>query len=75
MSILTTLRNFFMRGGAKLGMTKGLNRITDDDRVAIDPSEYVRIQTAKQYYKDDLPPYYYRIRSGIGRCVRSTLPN
>lgn len=67
MSILTTLRNFFMKGGAKLGMTKGLNRITDDDRVAIDPSEYVRIQTAKQYYKDDLPPYYYRNSYGQKR--------
>lgn len=67
MSILTTLRNFFMRGGAKLGMTKGLNRITDDDRVATNPSEYVRIQTAKQYYKDDLPPYYYRNSYGQKR--------
>ncbi len=35
--------------------------------MAIDPSEYVRIQTAKQYYKDDLPPYYYRNSYGQKR--------
>lgn len=49
-----------MKGGAQLGMTKGLTRITDDDRVAIDPSEYERIQLAKKYYKDDLPLIHYR---------------
>ena len=66
-NIFASLRNWFMKGGAKLGMTKGLTKITDDDRVAIDPSEYVRIQTAKQYYKDDLPPYYYRNSYGQKR--------
>lgn len=60
MSIFTSLKNWLMKGGAQLGMTKGLTRITDDDRVAIDPSEYNRIQLAKKYYKDDLPLIHYR---------------
>lgn len=56
-----------MKGGAQLGMTKGLTRITDDDRVAIDPSEYNRIQKAKKYYKDDLPVVHYRNSYGERR--------
>jgi A118 family predicted phage portal protein len=56
-----------MKGGAQLGMTKGLTRITDDDRVAIDPSEYNRIQLAKKYYKDDLPLIHYRNSYGKRR--------
>lgn len=67
MSILTSLKNWFMRGGAKLGMTKSLTQITDDERVAIDPSEYTRIQTAKRYYKDDLPLIHYRNSYGQRR--------
>ena len=67
MSIFTSLRNLFMKGGAKLGMTKGLTKITDDDRVAIDPSEYERIQLAKKYYKDDLPLIHYRNSYGKRR--------
>ncbi|MEE6638565.1 phage portal protein [Limosilactobacillus pontis] len=67
MSIFASLRNWFMKGGAKLGMTKGLTKITDDDRVAIDPSEYERIQLAKKYYKDDLPLIHYRNSYGKRR--------
>ncbi len=67
MNILTTIKNWFMKGGAKLGMTKGLTKITDDDRVAIDPSEYERIQLAKKYYKDDLPLIHYRNSYGQRR--------
>lgn len=67
MSIFTSLKNWLMKGGAKLGMTKGLTKITDDDRVAIDPSEYERIQLAKKYYKDDLPLIHYRNSYGKRR--------
>ena len=35
MSFLTTLKNIIWKGGAKLGMTKSLTKITDDERVAI----------------------------------------
>lgn len=60
MGLLTTIRNWFWKGGVKLGMTKSLTNITDDSRVAIDPSEYDRIQIAKSYYKDDLPAVWFR---------------
>ncbi|MGX5165536.1 phage portal protein [Limosilactobacillus reuteri] len=67
MSILSALRNLFTKGGVKLGMVKSLNLITDDDRVAIDQSEYDRIQLAKKYYRDDLPLVHYRNSYGNRR--------
>ena len=60
MGLLSVIRDFFWKGGAKLGMTKSLTKITDDDRVAIASSEYDRIQLAKKYYRDDLPLVHYR---------------
>lgn len=60
MGLLSAIRDFFWKGGAKLGMTKSLTKITDDDRVAIASSEYDRIQLAKKYYRDDLPLVHYR---------------
>ena len=67
MSFLTTLRNIFRKGGAKIGMVKSLVRITDDDRVAIDQNEYDRIQMAKSYYRDDLPNIWFRNSYGERR--------
>lgn len=67
MSFLSTLKNIFRKGGAKLGMVKSLNRITDDDRVAIDQNEYDRIQMAKAYYRDDLPNIWFRNSYGERR--------
>lgn len=67
MSFFSTLRNIFRKGGAKLGMVKSLNRITDDDRVAIDQNEYDRIQMAKAYYRDDLPNIWFRNSYGERR--------
>ena len=67
MNILSALRNLFTKGGVKLGMVKSLNLITDDDRVAIDQSEYDRIQLAKKYYRDDLPLVHYRNSYGNRR--------
>lgn len=67
MSFFSTLRNIFRKGGAKLGMVKSLNKITDDDRVAIDQNEYDRIQMAKAYYRDDLPNIWFRNSYGERR--------
>lgn len=67
MSFLSTLKSIFRKGGAKLGMVKSLNRITDDDRVAIDQNEYDRIQMAKAYYRDDLPNIWFRNSYGERR--------
>ena len=67
MSFLTTLKNLIWKGGAKLGMTKSLTKITDDERVAIAESEYTRIQEAKKYYRDDLPVVWYRNSYGNKR--------
>ena len=60
MGLLSVIRDFFWKGGAELGMTKSLTKITDDNRVAIASSEYDRIQLAKKYYRDDLPLVHYR---------------
>lgn len=65
MSILTTIKNFFMKGGAQLGMTSSLTTITDDPRISIDPEEYERIRVAKNYYKDDFKKVRYRNSYGV----------
>lgn len=67
MGFIATLRNLLWRGGAKIGMTKSLVKITDDNRVAIAQGEYDRIQLAKAYYRDDLPKIWYRNSYGERR--------
>lgn len=54
MSVFSTIRNWFRKGGAKLGMVNQLTNITDDPRISIASEEYERINVAKSYYKDDL---------------------
>ena len=54
MNLLTRIKNFFKIGGAKLGLTQNLEKVTDDPRVAIPSSEYGRIREAKAYYANDL---------------------
>lgn len=60
MSILTTIKNLFRRGGVKLGAIKSLGQITDDDRVSISADEYDRIALAKKYYADDFDKIHYK---------------
>ena len=67
MGFITTLRNLLWKGGAKIGMTKSLVKITDDSRVAIAQGEYDRIQLAKAYYRDDLPKIWFRNSYGERR--------
>jgi A118 family predicted phage portal protein len=55
-SVLSTLKNWFRKGGASLGMIKSLTLVTDDRRIAMDPGEYTRINVAKKYYSDDFRP-------------------
>ncbi len=56
MSVLSTLKNWFRKGGASLGMIKSLTLVTDDRRITMDPGEYTRINIAKKYYSDDFKP-------------------
>lgn len=56
MSVLSTLKNWFRKGGASLCMIKSLTLVTDDRRIAMDPGEYTRINVAKKYYSDDFRP-------------------
>lgn len=60
MTLISSIKNLFRRGGAKLGVVKSLGQITDDDRVAISPNEYERIAVAKKYYADDLEKIHYK---------------
>lgn len=53
MGVLSTVKNWFRKGGASLGMIKSLTLVTDDRRIAMDPSEYTRINVAKKYYSND----------------------
>lgn len=56
MNVLSTVKKWFRKGGASLGMIKSLTLVTDDERIAMDPSEYTRINVAKKYYANDFKP-------------------
>ncbi len=60
MGVFSTIRNWFRKGGAKLGMVKELTSITDDPRISISSDEYDRIAVAEQYYRDDLGKVKYK---------------
>lgn len=73
MSIWQGIKDLFKRGGQAMGVNSGLNKVTDDSRVNLPESEILRIERAKQYYKDDLQPYELINSFGhtIKRDVRS----
>lgn len=60
MGVFSTIRNWFRKGGAKLGMVNELTSITDDPRISISSDEYDRIAVAEQYYRDDLGKVKYK---------------
>lgn len=60
MGVLNTIKNWFRKGGAKLGMVNELTSITDDPRISISSDEYERIAVAEQYYRDDLGKVKYK---------------
>ncbi|WP_062052364.1 phage portal protein [Bacillus sp. JCM 19034] len=45
------IKNFFRKGGAKIGMVQSLNKITDHPKIAVTQEEYVRIEENKQIYR------------------------
>lgn len=53
MSPWLKIKTKFKIGGAKIGMVKTLNSISDDPRISIPASEYDRIEINKRYYADD----------------------
>lgn len=59
MGIIKTIRNFFQKEGAKMGVGQSLVHITDDERIAIDPAEYARIHKAFDYYRNKHPSVSY----------------
>lgn len=67
MSLLTRLRNLFRKGGAKVGMVKELDKITDDPRISVPSSEYERIAELKKYYKNDFKKLTYKNSYGEER--------
>lgn len=71
MNLLNKIKNFFKIGGAKLGMVRQLENITDDPRIAIPSSEYERIKIAKAYYANDLKKVTFR--NSKGRAYRRQL--
>lgn len=55
MDLIDRLKLFFRKGGAKVGMVKQLNKITDDERIAISQSEYDRIDKNMKFYQNKFP--------------------
>ena len=64
MGVFSTIRNWFRKGGATLGMVNELTSITDDPRISISSDEYERIAVAEQYYRDDLARLSTKTRTG-----------
>ena len=48
-----------MKEGAKMGFGQSLVHITDDERISIDPEEYLRINRSFQYYANKFPSVHY----------------
>lgn len=75
MSILSSIKRFFRKGGEKLGImqqTKSLSAITDDPRIKVPAEEYDRIRKAKEYYQDNLPKVeYYAMGNKCQRKLNS----
>lgn len=75
MSIWARIKQFFRKGGAKLGMDigyKSLRAITDDPRIKVPAEEYERIRKAKEYYQDNLPQVdYYAMGNKCKRKLNS----
>lgn len=74
MNIWSRIKNFFRKGGEKLGMVQSntLKSITDDPRIKVPEEEYARIQKAKDYFQDNLPKVeYYAMGSKCKRKLNS----
>lgn len=65
MNIVDRLKLFFRKGGAKVGMVKQLNKITDDERIAISQKEYDRIDMNLKFYKNEFPKVEYLNSNGV----------
>ncbi|MCI2170675.1 phage portal protein [Schleiferilactobacillus perolens] len=55
MSVIDTIKQWFRKGGAKIGMVQSLQAITDHPKINIDPDEYKRIAVDKQYFEGRFP--------------------
>ncbi|EAD1189301.1 phage portal protein [Listeria monocytogenes] len=53
------VKNFFRKGGAKLGMIQSLQKITDHPKIAMPQAEYDRIIQNKQLYTATFPDVAY----------------
>lgn len=67
MNIVDRIKLLFRKGGAKIGMVKQLNKITDDERIAISQSEYDRIDMNLKYYQNKFPKVEYLTSNGYKR--------
>ncbi|MFT8477721.1 MAG: phage portal protein [Liquorilactobacillus sp.] len=50
MSVISKIKDFFRKGGAAIGMTNSLSKISDDSRIATNQDEIDRIKLAQRYY-------------------------
>lgn len=67
MGLWQSIKNLFWKGGAAVGVTKSLTKVTDDPRISISSDEYDRIEEAKRYYKDDFKNVVYKNSYGVKR--------
>ncbi|MCR1902301.1 phage portal protein [Ligilactobacillus apodemi] len=65
MNIVDRLKILFRKGGVKVGMVKQLNKITDDERIAISQSEYDRIDKNLKFYQNKFPKVEFVNSNGV----------
>lgn len=53
------IRNFFRKGGAKIGMVQSLQKITDHPKIAVPQEEYQRIEENIQLYRSQFDDVEY----------------
>lgn len=59
MGVINTIKNWFRKGGQKLGMVTSLNSITDHPRINVDKTELTRIYENIDLYKGKFPKVKY----------------
>ncbi|KAA8433633.1 phage portal protein [Weissella paramesenteroides] len=55
MKLIDRFKNFLKRGGAKMGVSTTLNKITDHPRIGVSDSEYQRINEDLQFFQGTFP--------------------
>lgn len=58
------IKNLFRKAGAEIGMIQSLTKVTDHPKIAVDQSEYDRIERSLTYFRGDFADVQYKNSDG-----------